>query len=101
MVKVQDDGEKKGVTPTFPKGRTREGELGLYPGAEYCSWGILSDVQVVRQMKGDETSQANRDINVEVTRTCYKVHIFYPETIGSISGFCRGTSVEEDSQAAE
>lgn len=87
MVKVQDDGEKKGVTPTFPEGRTREGELGLYPGAEYCAWGILSDVQVVRQMKRDETSQANRDINVEVTRTCYKVHIFYPETSGSISGF--------------
>lgn len=87
MVKVQDDGEKKGVTPTILEGRTREGELGLYPGAEYCAWGILSDVQVVRQMKGDETSQANRDINVEVTRTCYKVHIFYPETSGSISGF--------------
>lgn len=55
---------------------------------EYCSWGILRDDEVVQRMKGDEAAQANRDIDVRVTRTCYKVHIFILKLLGSISGFC-------------
>lgn len=95
MVKVQDDGgKKKGVTPLTQKEGLRKVSWDCTQAhedvTEYCYWGILNDAQIGRRMKGDEAGQANRDIDVEVTRTCYKVHICILKLLGSISRFCKG-----------